>query len=274
HAPQSLGGVVGNGAGTEESDHAVPEYPIRSFDEAAPTLLRKQGTWAVVLEYCGGGDSWSWIQAHKSDIGPDIFFQWSQQLASGMQALHAAGISHNDIKPHNILLTTPQSEEGEVTVWDNNYHYNCIRIADFTAAKFDPTCLHWLRYSYDFDPTLFISYSDHVGTIPHSAPEMLSICTSFPTLNSDHRHTEGNDCNGDYFNAGFDSVAFAASDVYSLGIAFYVLFVSAREPYQSIRSNMELLLRAKSGAFWTWEQEHYRQPQPKPLQRAQTVSNK
>ncbi|KAJ1912372.1 hypothetical protein H4219_005632 [Mycoemilia scoparia] len=223
---------------------AAAEYKVLTFDDVSPQLLRKQGTWAMVLEDCTHGDTWSWIQNNKQDIGPDLFFQWGRQLAIALQAMHEAGVSHNDIKPHNLLLSDS---------WD-------IRLADMSAAKFDPDCLRWLRNTYDFDPTTFICYTDHVGTIPHSAPEMLST-TSILAPQPD---------NNDQWEENFDPVVFAASDVFSLGVSLYILFISAREPYQSIRNGVELMLRAKSGAFWTWEQQNYHQPTP-PLQRSQTL---
>jgi serine/threonine protein kinase len=58
----------------------------------------------LALEYCPNNNMWEWMQKHSSKIGSKLWIKWANEIASGIQAIHAFGIIHHDIKPHNILV--------------------------------------------------------------------------------------------------------------------------------------------------------------------------
>ncbi|GLB39912.1 putative phosphorylase kinase, gamma [Lyophyllum shimeji] len=76
--------------------------------------------------------------------------QWVAQIATGIEAIHAAGVIHRDLKPENILV---------------DFRLN-VRIGDFGCSFVNPT---------GRGVSCFGSYSDEiVGTWPYHAPEVLA----------------------------------------------------------------------------------------------------
>nr|CAB3267502.1 serine/threonine-protein kinase ULK3-like [Phallusia mammillata] len=75
----------------------------------------------LIMEYCGGGDLSMFIQARR--LLPEyVVKRFLQQLASALQLLHSHNISHMDLKPQNILLTS--------------YEHPVLKIADFGFAQY------------------------------------------------------------------------------------------------------------------------------------------
>ncbi|KAG9293887.1 hypothetical protein G9A89_019225 [Geosiphon pyriformis] len=74
----------------------------------------------LLLNYCANGSLWDWVQLHKQKIGRKLWMKWARQLASAIERVHAVGIVHHDVKPHNILLTEALD----------------IKLSDFGAALF------------------------------------------------------------------------------------------------------------------------------------------
>ncbi|XP_076800157.1 serine/threonine-protein kinase ULK3-like isoform X3 [Clavelina lepadiformis] len=75
----------------------------------------------LIMEYCGGGDLSTFIQARR--ILPELTVKrFLQQIASALQLLHKHNISHMDLKPQNILLTTG--------------HHPVLKLADFGFAQY------------------------------------------------------------------------------------------------------------------------------------------
>ncbi|KAJ2310376.1 hypothetical protein H4S02_004197 [Coemansia sp. RSA 2611] len=104
-----------------------------------------------------------------------------------------------------------------------------VRLADFTAARFSAQALEAMRLaSPGFDPRAYPPYADFSGTVPYSAPEALT-----PASSSLHK-----------------------ADVFALGVTLYVLFVSGREPFATVKSAVEQMLLVSKGAFWEWEERH------------------
>ena len=74
----------------------------------------------LVMEYVSGGCVVDWVRAH----GPMPAFAGTKlvtDLCRGLAAIHASGIVHRDIKPHNLLVTA----RGE------------CKVTDFGIAKLD-----------------------------------------------------------------------------------------------------------------------------------------
>ncbi|KAJ3167511.1 hypothetical protein HDU87_001504 [Geranomyces variabilis] len=89
---------------------------------------RKEGTadpsmhLLVLLEYLPKGNMWDWVERNKQSVGRRLWLKWARQLAGAVECMHAQGIVHHDIKPHNILLS----------------EYLDVRLADFGNACFVP----------------------------------------------------------------------------------------------------------------------------------------
>lgn len=75
----------------------------------------------LIMEYCGGGDLSTFIQQRRM-LPVHTVRRFLQQLAAALQALHANNISHFDLKPHNILLSSLQ--------------HPVLKIADFGFAQY------------------------------------------------------------------------------------------------------------------------------------------
>ncbi|VDP05779.1 unnamed protein product [Soboliphyme baturini] len=59
----------------------------------------------LILEYCGGNDLSSFLKRHSA-LAERVTKKFLQQLAIALQYLRSHNISHLDLKPQNILLTS------------------------------------------------------------------------------------------------------------------------------------------------------------------------
>jgi tRNA A-37 threonylcarbamoyl transferase component Bud32/tetratricopeptide (TPR) repeat protein len=95
--------------------------------------------WFFTMEFVEGVDLLRYVRAK-----PERLREAVRQLAGGVAALHAAGVLHRDLKPHNVLVTAP----GRVVVLDFGL-----------AAALGPAGLH-------------ASTTQHLlGTIAYMSPE-------------------------------------------------------------------------------------------------------
>jgi tRNA A-37 threonylcarbamoyl transferase component Bud32 len=95
--------------------------------------------WFFTMEFVEGTDFLTYVREAQGRLRPAL-----RQLAEGVAALHAAGILHRDLKPHNVLVT----DEGRVVLLDFGL-----------AAELDRDGLH-------------ASTTQHLlGTIPYMSPE-------------------------------------------------------------------------------------------------------
>ena len=59
----------------------------------------------IIMEYCGGGDLSRFIRS-RSKLPEETCKMFLQQLASALEYMRGHNVSHFDLKPQNILLTT------------------------------------------------------------------------------------------------------------------------------------------------------------------------
>jgi eukaryotic-like serine/threonine-protein kinase len=100
----------------------------------------------LVMEFVDGGPI-----VPTSDVA--TLLDQAMQMADGMMAAHAVGITHRDLKPGNILVT----REGRV------------KILDFGLALVASS-----SETYDADATLTMDLTDQgtaIGTVPYMSPE-------------------------------------------------------------------------------------------------------
>ena len=70
------------------------------------TLIRSPVSYVyIVMELCAGGDLSQLIRARRR-LPESMVRQFLRQLGLAMQYLNSQGISHMDLKPQNLLLTT------------------------------------------------------------------------------------------------------------------------------------------------------------------------
>jgi serine/threonine protein kinase len=63
----------------------------------------------LVMQYISGKTAHQWMQERSETVKPKQLITLMQKVCDGLQAMHARGIIHRDIKPHNIMFAV----EGE-----------------------------------------------------------------------------------------------------------------------------------------------------------------
>lgn len=59
----------------------------------------------LILEYCDGGDLFSFVTQQKTPICEEQVIYFSKQIVSALRYIHQKRIVHRDLKPHNILIS-------------------------------------------------------------------------------------------------------------------------------------------------------------------------
>ncbi|KAJ1910646.1 hypothetical protein IWQ60_010543 [Tieghemiomyces parasiticus] len=210
-----------SGQGAADLLTQPPAVPTMDGD-AVPYL-------ALVLEYCEHGDLWSWIQKHAGEVGLPLWLRWTRQLTTALETLHAAGYVHGDLKPHNVLLTA-----------DLN-----VRLADLGSA--------WQPPADGSSATPHPSFTG-MNTVAYTAPELLNPAPRPTPVANDATPSPPRrpiPMPAPHLPRTAQPAALA-SDIFSLGILFYIVGISGEEPYAWTKSPMELMLAAMKGAFWDY----------------------
>ncbi|CAM9707418.1 unnamed protein product [Discosporangium mesarthrocarpum] len=93
--------------GRQGTEHPWPENLLRLF-KADTILLGGEEVFVLVLEYCESGSLFNLVvRGGGGGLSPEDVKDVFRGLIAGVQAMHARGLVHRDIKPHNILLARP-----------------------------------------------------------------------------------------------------------------------------------------------------------------------
>src|SRR5262245_9015825 len=85
-------------------------------------LHREEGHWFFTMELVPGGDCLEWVRIHDANERNEDAPLYDErrlraalrQLATGLDALHHAGMIHRDLKPSNVMVTP----DGRVVLLD------------------------------------------------------------------------------------------------------------------------------------------------------------
>jgi hypothetical protein len=64
----------------------------------------EDGVWYIAMRYVDGTDLGEYLRSRNSPVPPTDAARLISQVADGLDAAHAAGLVHRDVKPANILL--------------------------------------------------------------------------------------------------------------------------------------------------------------------------
>jgi hypothetical protein len=87
-------------------------------------------------------------------LPPALAAEWFDQILAGVEAAHAAGVIHRDLKPDNVIVT--RTAQGEAV----------LKILDFGLAK--------LSFGAPADPKSLTVPGTVLGTLRYMSPEQLS----------------------------------------------------------------------------------------------------
>jgi tRNA A-37 threonylcarbamoyl transferase component Bud32 len=62
------------------------------------------GVWFIAMRYVDGTDLGEYLRSRNSPLSPNDAARLISQVADGLDAAHAAGLVHRDVKPANVLL--------------------------------------------------------------------------------------------------------------------------------------------------------------------------
>jgi hypothetical protein len=86
----------------------------------------------IVYEFVDGGDLGAWLRDHDHRLPVRIAVKLATQIARGVQAAHAAGLVHCDLKPNNIMLKHEHESQPGVPLHEDRLP--TPKVADFGIA--------------------------------------------------------------------------------------------------------------------------------------------
>ena len=96
----------------------------------------------LVLEYMQNGTLKQYVRDHLEEITPQLRIRWARQAVEGLQLLHAAGVIHCDVGPHNFLL----DEDLELKIADfGGSSVNGSRASVCPGIRYKTPVLDWRK---------------------------------------------------------------------------------------------------------------------------------
>ncbi|BFU24198.1 protein kinase, putative [Entamoeba histolytica HM-3:IMSS] len=108
----------------------------------------------MVMEYCDRGSLYDVLSKGDLKMKFETLFDFSEQIAKGLEYLHNKNILHRDLKSLNILVQTKVNEKGQ--------EHLVLKICDFGLSRFNSTdnlnTLQKLRGTYAYcAPEIYFS---------------------------------------------------------------------------------------------------------------------
>ncbi len=175
-----------------EHPHIVRLYDIY-FDEP-PYYLEE--------EYVAGKDLRHWCEAQGgiANVPLETKLEIVAQVAEALQAAHDAGVIHRDVKPANILVSSPKSETKDRAadhIRGTQTPLLAVKLTDFGIGHVVSEEVLAGLTPAGFTRSMLSPSSSHTGTQLYMAPELVA-----------------------------GKAASIRSDIYSLGVVLYQLLVS------------------------------------------------
>lgn len=121
-----------------EHPHIIPVFDAGEVD----------GLLYIAMRYFGLGDVRRLLDAERT-LSPERVTVITAQVASALDAAHAHGLVHRDVKPGNILLGESDDDS------------DCVFLADFGLSK------------HSLTPSTLTSTGQFMGTLDYVAPEQI-----------------------------------------------------------------------------------------------------
>ena len=129
--------------------HVIPVYEV---NEASGTLY-------VAEHFVRGGD----VRSLLNRLGPlPVSYAWHiiAQIASALDAAHAHGLIHRNVKPANILLDASDPAAANALQRHGDYDFDYAYLSDFGMSKV-------------FSSGQIITMGELAGTLDYAAPEQI-----------------------------------------------------------------------------------------------------
>ena len=76
------------------------------------------GDWYIVMDHLPGATLRALLAGNGGPLAPELALELIAQIANGLDAAHARGVIHRDLKPDNILVTPRDGNERHVVILD------------------------------------------------------------------------------------------------------------------------------------------------------------